>query len=129
MLRFSDANAKTANLYSVSGVQPYLRDGRKVYSLDLPSGITCPGARDCHSWAVVDPQTGRATIKDGPHCQFRCFSASQEVLFKGVRALRTHNMGEIEKCGKSAAKIARLILASLPSDAGVIRLLDGVVRV
>jgi hypothetical protein len=122
MLKFSDANAKTSNLASVEGVAKYLAGGRKVYSLDLPSGVTCPGARDCHSWAKVDPQTGKATIKDGPFTQFRCFSASQEVQYPALRALRAHNKAEIDACGKSAAKIARLILASIPTNAGVVRL-------
>jgi len=122
MLKFSEANAKTANLASNEGLSGYLLGGRKVYSLDLPSGGTCPGAKDCHSWAKVDPLTGRATIQDGPHCQFRCFSASQETQYPYLRALRAHNKAELDSCGKSATKIAKLILASIPTNAGVVRL-------
>jgi len=121
MLHFSDANAKTVNLSKVSGLAPYLTGGRKVYSLDLSSGVTCPGAKNCHSWVKVNPQTGKATIKDGPACRFRCFSASQEVLYPALRACRANNTRQI-KSAKYAGRIARLILASIPPKAGVVRL-------
>lgn len=121
MLKFSEANAKTKNLANVRGLRRNLKGGRKVYSMDLTSGVTCPGAKDCHSWAKVDPQTGKAKIFDGPHCRFRCFSASQEVLFPNVRNLREHNRGEI-MAAKYPGQIAKLILDSLPSDAGIVRL-------
>lgn len=121
MLRFSDANAKTANLYSVEGLRPFLEGGRKVYSLDLLSGVNCPGAKDCHSWAKLDTQTGKYKIQDGKFTQFRCFSASQEVQYPALRALRTANMVAIKDCGNSAAKIATLIRTELPSDLGVLR--------
>lgn len=121
MLYFSEANAKTANLTNVRELAPYLAGGRKVYSLDLTSGVTCPGAKNCHSWAKVDPQTGKAKIQDGPYCQFRCFSASQEVLFPAVRARRANNTDQI-KSAKYAGRIARLILESLPPNIGILRL-------
>lgn len=120
MLKFSPTNAKTVAL-KVVFANTYLAGKRKVYSLDLSSGVSCPGAKDCKSMAVIDPLTGRATIKDGPHCQFRCFSASQEVLFPALRKLRAHNFALI-KSAKSVDKIVNLILNSLPSNAGVVRL-------
>lgn len=121
MLRFSAQNAKIKNLTKVAGLAPYLAGKRKVYSLDLSSGVSCPGAKDCKSMAVVDPLTGRATIKDGPDCQFRCFSASQEVLFPALRKLRESNFEQIKKA-KSVKNIAKLISDSLPSNAGIVRL-------
>jgi hypothetical protein len=121
MLKFSRQNAKTANLASVPALQKYLANGHKIYSLDLPAGKSCPGAKDCHSWVNID-SLGKATIKDGPHTQFRCFSASQEAQYPAVRALREHNKAEIDACGKSAAKIARLITSSLPHNVGIVRL-------
>lgn len=119
-LKFSPANAKTVAL-KVVFKDTYLKEKRKVYSLDLSSGVSCPGAKDCKSMAVIDPLTGRATIKDGPHCQFRCFSASQEVLFPSLRKLREHNFALLKQA-KTVDKIASLILNSLPSNAGVVRL-------
>lgn len=121
-LTFSKANAKTAKLMTVAALQPFLSGGRKVYSLDLLSGVTCPGAKDCHSWAKVDPQTGKAHIVDGPHNQFRCFSASTEVQYPAVRELRGRNTEAIKaavKIGRS--NVARLIMDCLPKKAGIIR--------
>lgn len=119
-LKFSPANTKTKAL-KVVFKDTYLKGKRKVYSLDLSSGVSCPGAKDCKSMAVIDPATGRATIQDGPHCKFRCFSASQEVLFPSLRKLRAHNFAAIKKA-KSVDEITSLVLNSLPSNAGVVRL-------
>ena len=47
MLQFSEANAKTKGLKSVPELAGYLANRRKVYSLDLLSGWSCLGARDC----------------------------------------------------------------------------------
>ena len=44
MLYFSEANAKIETLGKYLG----LDKGEKIYSLDLLSGYTCPGAKDCH---------------------------------------------------------------------------------
>lgn len=121
MLYFSEANAKTGNLTKVPALANYLAGGRKVYSLDLSSGVTCPGAKDCKSWAKVDPQTGKAKIQDGPDCKFRCFSASQEVLFPAVRACRASNTEQI-RIAKTASRITQLILTSIPPKAGIVRL-------
>ena len=78
MLKWSKANAKTERLNeSCWAIAKHLDGGRKVYSLDLLSGYSCPFAEQCLSKAVeVD---GKRTIKDGPKTEFRCFSASQEV--------------------------------------------------
>jgi len=121
MLYFSPANAKTENLVKVPALAPYLTGGRKVYSMDLPSGVTCPGANKCKSMVVVDPQTGKTTIKDGPACQFRCFSATQELIYPAVRACRASNLEQIKRA-KYASRIARLFLDSLPPKVGIIRL-------
>jgi len=121
LLKFSKQNAKTENLAKVAELAPYLAGKKKIYSLDLTSGVSCPGAKNCKSMAVVDPLTGRATIKDGPDCQFRCFSASQEVLFPALRKLRQHNF-DLIKSAKTVENIAKLIADSLPSNAGIVRL-------
>ena len=110
MLKFSEANAKTQRLYAI-GIVP---TGKKVYSLDLPSGWACPGARECLSKCVD------GKIQDGKHTRFRCFSASQEVVFPKVHEVRQHNLA-ILKQTRGAKQVADIIETSLPADAGVIR--------
>jgi hypothetical protein len=80
MLKFSKANAKTQALKNDSELADYLTDNRKIYSLDLLSGYSCPYAEKCLSKAVVQPD-GKRKIKDGKKTEFRCFSASQEVQY------------------------------------------------
>jgi len=116
MLKFSPANTKTKQLSTVFG----LNKKGKVYSFDLPSGYTCPGAKNCKSRAIVNPLTGRATIQDGKNCQFRCFSASQEVLLPNVRKSRQENLATLR--GKSTPQIVELILSAIPKNAKIIRL-------
>ena len=90
MLKFSNANAKTEALKQVPELAEYLKDKRKIYSLDLLSGYSCPYAKACLSKAVVQSD-GRRKIKDGVDNEFRCFSASQEVQYTNVYNLRKHN--------------------------------------
>ena len=91
MLKWSKANAKTERLNeSCWAIAKHLDGGRKVYSLDLLSGYSCPFAEACLSKAVVGDD-GKRTIKDGPKNEFRCFSASQEVQYTNVYNLRKHN--------------------------------------
>ena len=118
MLKFSEANAKTKLLKSIPALGKYLANRRKVYSLDLLSGWSCPGARDCK--AKVHESDGKRTLRDGPHTQFRCFSASQEVLFPKVYANRKFNFGALRKMrGKS--QCAELLELSMPDNLGVLR--------
>ncbi len=119
-LIFAEANAKTRRLYGVPELAPYLGGRREVYSLDMPSGYSCPGANVCKSMAMVG-HDGKARIVDGPACQFRCFAASQEVLYPPCRKNRLRNMALI-RGAKGAKEIVKLVLASLPKNAGVIRL-------
>ena len=116
MLKFSPENAKTRKLY------PILKDwlsGRKIFSLDLLSGKFCPFAKLCKSQVeVVD---GKRKIKDGKHTEFRCFSASQEVLFPHVFKNREHNSTLLRSC-RSEKQITELIDSSLPTNAGVVRI-------
>ena len=77
MLKFSNANAKIEALKNDAELSEYLTDKRKVYSLDLLSGYSCPFAEACLSKAVVKSD-GKRKIQDGHKTQFRCFSASQE---------------------------------------------------
>lgn len=118
MLRFSEANAKTKRLLELSELQPYLEGKRKVYSLDLLSGWTCPAARDC--FARVFVENGQRRLQDGPYTQFRCFSASQEVAYPNVYKLRDGNFQAIRKM-RGHKQVAELICDLLPKNAGVIR--------
>lgn len=117
MLKFSQANAKTVRLYNEPSLRRYLSGGRKVYSLDLLSGWTCPGAKDCHSKVVTI--NGKRTIKDGKHCQFRCFSASQEIAFPNVYNARKHNTNILKRL-RGANQILEF-LSKLPEDCGILR--------
>ena len=64
MLKYSQANAKTHAMAAVPELAAYLEGKRKIYSLDLLSGYSCPFARECLSKVVeVD---GKRAIKDGP---------------------------------------------------------------
>jgi len=110
---FSEENAKTRNL------RP-LANGGKVYSLDLPAGQTCPGANLCKS-CVVELSPTKRVVKDGPNCQFRCFSASNEVLRPQVYKKRKANLEKIRGC-RTPHQVARLLLSELPKNAGIVRL-------
>lgn len=119
MLKFSEANAKTKSLYGIKALRKYLRNNRKVYSLDMLSGWTCPAARDC--FAKVFVENGKRRLQDGPFTQFRCFSASQEVAYPNVFNARQHNFSIIKNL-RHPNHIAEVICTCLPKNAGIIRL-------
>lgn len=91
---------------------------KKIYTFSLPAGRTCPGAKLCHSMAVKTPSGLK--IKDGPHTEFRCFAASQEVFYKQTYMARAHNLKAIMRCIKRGGLI-NLIEGSLPKNAKYIR--------
>jgi hypothetical protein len=119
MVRFSKQNAKTKKLRKKRFAQKWLGTRRKIYSFDLQSGKACPFALACKSQAVMTNQGLR--IKDGPDCEFRCFSASNEVSYPPVYTLRKNNFDLIRKC-KTKREMVKMILAALPKDAGIIRI-------
>jgi len=110
LLKFSSGKFN-AKLQQING---------KLYSFSLPSGYSCPFAKMCDSRAVLNKETGKYTIKDGKHTEFRCFSASQEVVFPSVRRQREHNFNLLRKL-KKANEMVELIQNSLPKDATHIR--------
>ena len=123
-LQFSDANAKLAELYSVPELQKWLENDRKVYSLDLLSGWSCPFARACFSKAVptgefTEAGNPRLKIVDGLHTKFRCFSASQEVLLPNVYKRRKHNFDTLR--GKHLNDMIHRLNQDLPKDLGILR--------
>jgi hypothetical protein len=123
MLTYSPANAKTKSLYDVESLRPFLAKKRKVYSLDMRSGHDCPGAKDCKSCVVKCPKSVNRSgfrIEDGPHTEFRCFSASQEIVFPALRKMRERNSAAMHKMrGWKAHR--DLILNTLPKNIGVLR--------
>ena len=93
-LKFSPGNAKL----------------KGIPSLSLLSGYACPYALEC--LAKVDLETRK--LVDGPNQKYRCFSASQEVLFKSTFNQRKHNF-DLLRSLKTAKEMADLIQAALPN--------------
>ena len=89
-MKFAIANTELKKLYKLAKTvlaqwldRKIGRSMAKIYSFDILSGIDCPFAFNCKSQAEVQ-EDGSRRIKDGPDTKFRCFSASQEVLFTNV---------------------------------------------
>ena len=119
MLKYSPANAKTDALKQVEELQPFLADKRKIYSLDLLSGYSCPFAKACLSKAVVD-ENGKRHIEDGIDNEFRCFSASQEVQYNGVYNLRKHNFDTLRPLHLN--DMIHELNQSMPDNLGICRI-------
>lgn len=128
MVKFSAANTKLKKLYKVAALSKWLSNKRKIYSFDLLSGWACPQADKCMSRAIVI--NGKRKIQDGENTEFRCFSASQEVVYTNVYNLRKSNFDAIRAvisdnsliaCEK-ISKIVDMIIAALPKNAGIVRI-------
>ena len=125
-MKFNKANDKLKKLYKAMSLKKWLdrkigRSSAKVYSFDLLSGVFCPMAMLCRSRARRNEETGKRTIEDGPRTKFRCFSASQEVLFTNVYENRKRNGDAMLDC-KSSFEMADKLIAVLPKDAAVVRI-------
>jgi hypothetical protein len=90
-----------------------------IVTFSLPAGFTCPGAKLCKSRAME--KNGTRYIADGKDTQFRCFAASQEVLYTNTYNARRHNLKAIRDCNTSR-QIANLIWDSLPRNAKIVRI-------
>ena len=119
MLKYSPANAKIQALQAIPSLQPFLENKRKVYSFDLLSGHSCPFAQDCLSKVVVG-DSGKRSILDGKWAQFRCFSASQEVVYSNTYALRKGNFDLLRTLDRR--QIAEALQDAMPSNLGICRL-------
>lgn len=119
-LKFSKANTKLAKLYKVKALKRWLKKNRRIYSLDLLSGHSCPFALECLSKAVKS-EDGKLSIVDGPHTLFRCYAASQEALFPDTFNLRKQNFDILKILG-TVEEMADVITASLPKNAGIVRI-------
>ena len=118
-VKYSKANAKTHAMSEVPELAKYLEGNRKIYSLDLLSGFSCPFAKACLSKAVVG-EDGKRHIVDGPDNEFRCFSASQEAQYTNVYNARKHNFDLL----RAADGIQEMYteLAAFPKDLGICRI-------
>jgi len=95
-LTFTKGNAKVSKTTAV---------------FSLPAGWTCPAALLCMSRA--SKTTGKLT--DGKACQFRCYAASAENLFKNVRISRWRNFELIrETLRNGASATADFIVSQIP---------------
>ena len=111
-LKFSPMgnNAKLRQL-----VESTFGKGYKGYSFSLPSGHSCPFAKDCLSKS--DRITGKIT--DGKDTLFRCFSAMDEARSSNARAQRWHNFDILRKM--SFEEMVTEIDTSIPDDMGICR--------
>ena len=110
-LKFSKANIKLRKLQKILN--------KKVYSFSTLSGIACPFAKECLSWAEETKDGLR--IKDGPHTKFRCYSASSEAQYLSTYKARKHNLDLLRKNWGKVSDLVNLIQRSLPKDAQIIR--------
>lgn len=126
MLKFSPGkhNAKLVKLLpKLKSYLTYLNiPASKInfWTFSKLSGIACPYAKECKSQAVVTPNGLR--IVDGPDTLFRCFSASQEVLFPALYNQRKHNLDTMAGCNNDVVAMYKLIRESIPKGANVIRI-------
>lgn len=84
-------------------------------SWSVLSGISCPGAKDCRTKAVVQPN-GKRKLHRYKGCKFSCFAANDEAMYNQTYAQRSHNREQILARKDDPFAIAALILASLPRD-------------
>jgi len=118
MIRYSIANAKIQALRTVKALRSYLAEGRKVFSFDLLSGVTCPFARQCLSKVTI--VNGRRTIVDGAGTIFRCFSATQEAAFTATYNRRAENFESLRRLNQR--EMVDTLSEALPPTAGIVRL-------
>jgi len=118
-MRVSNANAKLEGLAAVCRFVNQIENPGKLYSFDLPAGKTCPGALYCKSQAVKVGSSWR--IKDGPHCRFRCYAASQEVIFSKTRKKRERNRQWIRSM-RTPNQIVNGFNEEIPDDCIILRM-------
>ncbi len=99
LLRFTFENAKLKGIWHFS----------------LPSGWTCPGAKQCKTFA--DRETGKIKDEQTPvdGVIFRCYAAMDEARRPNVRKTRWDNF-DLLKAAKTTKKMAALIIASIQAS-------------
>lgn len=71
---------------------------RKVVSLDLISGLTCPAADICKGHA--DYSTGKGKLVKNDGARYVCYAAATESRYSNVWAVRTINTAAIKRAVK-----------------------------
>jgi hypothetical protein len=89
---------------------------KSIGTFSMPAGWSCPFAKECASKAAKSD----GLIKDGKHCQWRCFAASQEALYPTVRAARWHNFDSL-RAENTVQAMANQIQRSLPMGISTFR--------
>lgn len=115
---FSAANTKLKKLYKVPELERWLSNKRKVFSVDLISGYSCPFAQDCLAKAVI--VNGKTKIQDGQHTLFRCFSASQEAQYPNTYHSRNDRFQDMRKLNQQ--EMYDTILENQPKNLGICRI-------
>lgn len=107
-VQFSKANSKLRKLEK--------RTGKRVFSLDLLSGYTCPFAKNCLAFARG--KDGR--IEDGPNTEFRCYAASAEQMYPKTFELRQRNTLVLQQ--SSPTEMVQILDGCIPYEADIIRI-------
>lgn len=110
MLIFGKANAKLVELEK--------KFKKKVSTFSLLAGHTCPYAMECDSRVII--KDGKKKIQDGKHTLFRCFSASQEVVFPGVYDSRKSNSDNAAKL-LGEKRFVEQFLLDMPPKTDILR--------
>ena len=122
-LRGLGFNPETADLKYAVGNNKF----DDIITFSIPAGHSCPFAKDCRSCATLKAQRSHNTanakgkfsgfgIQDGPHTQFRCFTAIDEVMRPAVRNARWHNLLTLlHVLSKGKMATVKLIERNLPS--------------
>ncbi len=79
------------------------RSGYIIHSFSLPSGWTCPGARVCQARVGLDGK-----LVDGVRQEFRCYSASEECVYRNVFLMRMRHFRILRSLGTAEAMAGRL---------------------
>ena len=112
-LIFGKPNAKLIELQRITG--------RKLFTFSMLAGHTCPFANECKAHVEID-ENGRKYLVDGPNSDYRCFSASQEVLYPPIYNSRLHNAELLKIAALGYNKAANEIVDDIPKKAGIIRI-------
>lgn len=107
LLRFQFGNAKLSNL---------------VAHVSLPSGFTCPGAKECLTYA--NRKTRKIT--DGKHSKVRCYAAMTEALSPAYSAIVWHNFDLINKVRNDEGALFDLYSWSIDMHPNLLILRSGV---
>lgn len=95
---------------------------KKVSTFSLPSGITCPFAKDCKCSVEENTSSHTFSVKVYKDTKFKCFFASLEALYPQLRASVNHNLDLIKKYINSEKDLTDLISRSLPSKSKYFRI-------